>query len=114
MPAVMFVLERAKTNMTAGINLARNVRQLDDFTLIDFKEVEEAALAWPHGEEARRLLAEMRSLADAKRQEVEQLPKPQEELKILVPDTELESGRGGWVWIGYHAGVARLPAAHER
>ena len=107
-------LERAKTNMTAGINLARNVRELDDFTLIDFKEVEEASLAWPHGEEARRLLAEMRSLADAKRQEVEQLPTPEEELKILVPDTELESGRGGWVWIGYHAGLARLHAEHER
>src|SRR6185295_320070 len=77
-------LKAAKRSIYRGIDLASNVRELDDFLKFDLSEFEGSAPRWAANTEQKKALGLIKQKLRKRRKKVAQQLPPAEELKLAV------------------------------
>jgi tetratricopeptide (TPR) repeat protein len=99
-------LAQGEEYLNKGIDLAKNVREMDDLLKMDFTEFKKASKEWHAGAQVLQVLDGASDRARKRRSEVERLPSPEEELRTIEPKRAEQTS--SWSGIGIDAGLARL------
>ena len=108
-------LKESRQAIYRGINLASNVRELDDFVKFDLREFEEPIHRWSgDGDNQKKSLALIKQRVRKRRKILERPQSPAEELQQTVSELTTRNEKNGWPWIAVQASLGRLAAAEKR
>ena len=107
-------LKESRQAIYRGINLASNVRELDDFVAFDLREFEEPSYRWSGDDDQKKSLALIKQRVRKRRKVLERPQSPAEELQQTASELTSTNEKTGWPWIAVQASLARLATADKR